>query len=716
MSRYQLGDRDMRAVRVNAGSSRRISGIDGFDALFAVFDGTGLNDTFLGTRRADVINGYGGNDTLAGGGADDRIDGGTGDDNLSGDAGNDVLIGGEGDDVISSNGGADAIDGGAGWDRWIGDFGDTSEAITFSASAGTLSGGTTFAGVERFGITTGSGDDVFQFSSAYLTDISAGTGYDSVSYRASDLRTQTGFVIERGIAQLSDKRIGYQGKDFISISGVESFALHNGRASDDIYLRNIEKAGEHVHIAVFGGGGADRISTKGNNIRVDGGAGDDAWIATLGGGVTYDQASQSLSNGSSAVNVEFVRLTSTSRGNSRPATYNISSAEQNLIVSADSGDQVNVDLGTSSTGLTFDGEGAFRFGRVYVESFIDSAPWLSIIAGSGDDIFDLTGGARVRVDTIDAGAGTDTLRLVLRQGNTFEVEESGTVRTASSVFSGFELFGLELQGKANVIATADGDDVITVVTTAVSNDDLSGAGGDDKISGGYGADLLKGEDGEDVLNGEAGDDTLNGGSGSDVLDGGAGSDTAGYVGATRGVTVTVADGRQDTRGAGIDTLVSIENLNGSAFNDVLTGSFSANVLQGFGGNDILQGLDGDDILVGAVGADRLTGGGGADLFAYVKLDHFQPGERDQILDFSHAEGDQIDVSGVDPSSQEQGDQAFTFIGGSTFSGADDRFELRATQRGEGTVLVQGDTNHDGAPDFAILVRTDAPFVAEDFLL
>ena len=48
-------------------------------------------------------------------------------------------------------------------------------------------------------------------------------------------------------------------------------------------------------------------------------------------------------------------------------------------------------------------------------------------------------------------------------------------------------------------------------------------------------------------------------------------------------------GPQDTAAAGIDTLVSIENLVGSAFADILTGNGKANVLSGNGGNDTLTG-------------------------------------------------------------------------------------------------------------------------------
>ena len=61
------------------------------------------------------------------------------------------------------------------------------------------------------------------------------------------------------------------------------------------------------------------------------------------------------------------------------------------------------------------------------------------------------------------------------------------------------------------------------------------------------------------------------------------------------MTVSLAiGGVQDTGAAGIDTLVSIENLVGSAFADGLTGNSEANTLSGHGGDDTLTGRAGND--------------------------------------------------------------------------------------------------------------------------
>ena len=65
-----------------------------------------------------------------------------------------------------------------------------------------------------------------------------------------------------------------------------------------------------------------------------------------------------------------------------------------------------------------------------------------------------------------------------------------------------------------------------------------------------------------ALSWAGGEDLLDGGEGDDTLDGGTGIDTASYALAAGGcVAVSLAlAGAQDTGGAGIDTLLSIENL------------------------------------------------------------------------------------------------------------------------------------------------------------
>ncbi|GKS68521.1 hypothetical protein W03_05250 [Nitrosomonas sp. PY1] len=82
------------------------------------------------------------------------------------------------------------------------------------------------------------------------------------------------------------------------------------------------------------------------------------------------------------------------------------------------------------------------------------------------------------------------------------------------------------------------------------------------------------------------------------------NDTASYAAATKSVTVSLlVNTQQNTIGAGLDTLISIENLTGSAFNDNLTGNALNNVLDGRAGNDTLRGWSGADTMIGGLGND-----------------------------------------------------------------------------------------------------------------
>ncbi|NOU07056.1 MAG: calcium-binding protein, partial [Hyphomicrobiaceae bacterium] len=67
---------------------------------------------------------------------------------------------------------------------------------------------------------------------------------------------------------------------------------------------------------------------------------------------------------------------------------------------------------------------------------------------------------------------------------------------------------------------------------------------------------------------------------------------------------------------GSDTLISIENVEGSKLADILIGSGVANVMRGGDGVDYLDGGAGDDVLEGGAGSDSLVGGAGSDTASY----------------------------------------------------------------------------------------------------
>jgi serralysin len=244
--------------------------------------------------------------------------------------------------------------------------------------------------------------------------------------------------------------------------------------------------------------------------------------------------------------------------------------------------------------------------------------------------------------------------------------------------------------------------------------------------------------------GGAGNDVLVGNAVANVLNGGGGIDTVSYRGALAGVTASLASqsGTGGVAAAG-DRYISIEKLEGSQFDDVLSGGNANDGLSGLGGNDLLVGgngadtLDGgkgDDTLEGGNGADTLAGGDGADtlrggndadaLDGGAGNDRLEGGNGDDTLnggagndtliggngndifviadqggydiitDFRRG-ADKIDLSDL-------GD--FTWVGSGAFTGGNDGAELRGYTL-SGKFYLSGDVNGDGVSDFLVQVNT-----------
>src|SRR6185436_15743479 len=146
-------------------------------------------------------------------------------------------------------------------------------------------------------------------------------------------------------------------------------------------------------------------------------------------------------------------------------------------------------------------------------------------------------------------------------------------------------------------------------------DTILGSLGNDLLCGGTGADLVHGGRGNDLVDGGAGDDDrVVGDYGYDRMDGGPGQgDVASFatdVGAGRGGGVKVSLTRHRARGDGHDRLFRFEDVEGSAFEDILVGNGQANTIDGGPGDDVLRGGGGRDELLGGQGSDRCNGAKG----------------------------------------------------------------------------------------------------------
>ena len=214
----------------------------------------------------------------------------------------------------------------------------------------------------------------------------------------------------------------------------------------------------------------------------------------------------------------------------------------------------------------------------------------------------LTNGQTIALDPLadtlffdSAAIGAASLAVSLFDPTTVKIVASGkTIYLTGLTLETIDSFNLMFADGSRLLV---GDDSASNSYADAGSNQLVGGQFNDQLLGLDGNDILKGKDGNDVLNGGNGDDRLNGGNGNDILIGGADNDTASYEDATAGVTVNLTvTTTQSTGGAGTDTLSSIENLTGGAFNDTLTGDGGNNILVGGLGNDILNGGAGNDTV------------------------------------------------------------------------------------------------------------------------
>ena len=243
-------------------------------------------------------------------------------------------------------------------------------------------------------------------------------------------------------------------------------------------------------------------------------------------------------------------------------------------------------------------------------------------------------------------------------------------------------------------------DVLAGAKVGANGDDfLSGDANRNVLMGGAGEDKIDAQGGDDVLRGGLGSDILNGGTGNDTIDGGLGFDTASYKNIAGSLTVdlNIVNRSQNTGAAGNDTLISIENVYGSDYNDTLIGNSDHNV------------------LTGALGKDILTGGLGSDTFDFNSIAETgnTAATADTIADFKSSEGDKIDLSGIDANLTMAGDQAFTFIGTAAFSSTDATGQLRFDATNH---ILYGSTGNDNVADFAIRLTGVNTLSVSDFYL
>jgi Ca2+-binding RTX toxin-like protein len=274
---------------------------------------------------------------------------------------------------------------------------------------------------------------------------------------------------------------------------------------------------------------------------------------------------------------------------------------------------------------------------------------LFVYAGDGNDLIDvdLVGAYSTLPDAIMGEGGNDRLyggpsftdihggpgsdELYGRGGNDGLLGDDGVVGAgADKMYGGSGSDDVEYSGyTTGVHISLDGvigDDGMPGEGDTIGSDveRVYGSRSDDVIIGNSADNNIQGCGGADQIYGLGGNDYIDDGDGSscgaygplvaDTIDGGTGVDTATFDRHTAGVVIDLDDsyGDDGTPGEG-DSVIGIENVEGSGYNDVITGNAAANVIDGNYGNDWIVGLGGSDSLYGGEGADHLYGGDGADV-------------------------------------------------------------------------------------------------------
>ena len=585
------------------------------------------DDSVVGGDGADTLMGDAGNDTLDGGDGNDTLDGGDGNDTLIGGAGNDTLVGGTGTDSLFGNNGndwlqqspgADLLDGGAGFDTL--DF--TQTGITYGGATGVVvnlatgtsdSGGAGIATVSSFERVYGTaGNDVFVGGDPLHV-------FDSLGNRdGENFRPGAGNdTITGGTDVGLNTTVDYGNNTSLQPVSVN---LYTGVASDGL-------------------GGTDTLV---NVDRVYGGAGNDLLVGGSQSRGTFGGFLENL------------------RGNAGNDTLDGGDAQSGVIGSdrADysnntSAQPINVNLGT---GAASDGWGGTDT-LIDIQQVWGGAGNDTLTGSAGNDVFD--GGAGN--DILNGAGGFDEARFQQSPaGVIVNLSASPIVVGADTVAGGTARDALGTTDTLVNIEYAVGstfNDYIRGSDDTSIRERFAGGAGNDTIDGGAGIDFasyhntppvlggvnafiengsgtvtdptggtdtltniegLTGTSSNDTLAGGLGDQWFQGRAGSDTINGGAGNDWVSYSLDPAGVTVNLGTGTATDGWGGVwamggtDTLISIENAEGSDYADTLIGSAAANNLTGGEGDDSLVGGDGDDTLIGGAGNDTLDGGAGID--------------------------------------------------------------------------------------------------------
>jgi Ca2+-binding RTX toxin-like protein len=502
------------------------------------------SQTFEGGPGDDVVYGERGNDTLRGGAGNDRLYGGIGDDLLEGGPGDDLLAGGFGADSIDGQEGSDYVRGDGTIDH-IRDTGLTG-VDTLSYASGVVPG---FGG----GIVSG------------IANFPNGPGGERGVYLnlgAGGLNGNNGVAGEGG------------GVDEVEPGAFETIV---GTPFSDYIVGG--EAGE----TIYGGGGADAIEGGGGDDHLFGGADGDyldggPGANTVDGGSGSDNCQNPDSSGGASSCAGTAKAVApreagkVSVGLMAPGT----ALPSQLYVTGDSGNDTLTATYAPGT-VTF-----------------------SLSGGSFDTSAGAESGCTVSSSSASCPVGAVDSIVLAGLGGADHLTATGFPQEVSVVLLGGE-------GEDTLTGGEESEDLL-VDGAGESKDTLSGLGRDDALLHEGGPDQLLGGEGNDLLLSVSICD-------GETLDGGEGRDNASWARLPgEGVEARLDNGRVGRFGASgspgcggaeqADSMVSIEDLEGSEAADLLVGDSGPNQLLGHKGPDeYFAGGGEDSILANSADSD-----------------------------------------------------------------------------------------------------------------
>ncbi len=712
------------------GGDDSVAGQDGDDRLFGAAGNDRLlgeagNDSLDGGTGADTLEGGAGDDILLGGAGDDILDGGDGDDLLLGEADNDTLrtgesgtdhlTGGAGDDlyVIERAAGTsyraqgvtvDEYDGGSGSDRVdLTGFVASLSALDFEKSGYDLVIHATDGLGNRLSSVTL--ERHFYASSDRIETLS----FDAQSWNISAFTTAeeiSGFILWGATAEADILR-GGDGEDSIHAlagddllgTGGSGFDQLYGYTGNDTYVIQRDPRLDYRHEDVFirdEGGSDDRLDLTGFVTEIG------LLDAERSGDDLFLYATDAYGN-----RISHIELDEHFNGNHKIETL-VFGASEYAIALAYTAEEIEAALGITSN----------------IPARLD----LAESGTEGDDVFHASGenvtyDALGGNDTLQSGqTGTDT--LIGGVGNDFYViardvalsyrPEDVTIRDTGGS-DALDLTGFVLS-RDQIEVVRSGDDLVFYAVDAfghrfseilveahfLSDDrkieeilfnglaaDIAGASSASEIAavigttsdfqagivnGGPEGDLLDGQGLADQINAGGGDDFIIANLLAETIDGGAGTDSVDFRGSHAAVTVDLLSAPGEGGYAAGDSLINVENLIGTEYDDRLLGDAKANALFGERGADILDGRDGNDLLDGGIGDDALHGGEGNDRFlGGTGADAHDGGSGNDVVDYSAAtNGVTVALDGSEPQEGLAAGDTFLSIETVVGTGFDDR--------------------------------------------